>query len=191
MRAKLAQRSVTHSASPTKCIPCGYSTWRESPPTNHSACKSDLPQMISLQLQVVGITSRQILLVGLNHNLDLDVMLILPFYRVPPGWGLLMKAQLMVQLLPRLMLWFFSGVMKWEAESFLGYSILKSEHSAEDRVTVGCFALHWLLHRQTCKHRASTIKIVFCTSTDPKSLGIIFHDLDLLSHQGKPKEEEE
>lgn len=69
------------------------------PPTNHSGCKSDLAQMISLQLQVVGIISRQMLLVELNHNLDLDVMIILPLYRVPVGWGLLVKAQLLAQSL--------------------------------------------------------------------------------------------
>lgn len=112
--------------------------------------------MITLQLQVVGIISTRMLLVELNHNLDLDLMLILPLYRVPVGWGLRVKAQLKAQSLPWLILWFFSGVMKREAQSFLGYSfILKSKH-CEDKVTMGCFTLHSLLHMQTCKHRAST-----------------------------------
>lgn len=35
-----------------------------------------------------------------------------------------------------------------------GILILKSKHSAEDRVTMGCFTLHCLLHMQTqSQHR--------------------------------------
>lgn len=129
---------------------CGYSAWRESPPTNPSGCTSDLPQMISLQLQVIGVISRQVLLVEVSHDLGLDVMLMVPLYCSPWWWGLLMKAQLRAPLL------WHAVVPQWghEARSTVLPGILHLEVKTVLRtVAVGCFPLH----TQTCKHRASII----------------------------------
>lgn len=171
MRAWLAQRSVIHSTRSSKCTCPGkqqgvnymerhemysYSTWRESPSTNHSGCKSDLPQMISLQQQVVGITKQTDATCWREPWLGCDANITLVWVTV--GWGLLMKAQFMAELVPWLILWFVIGAMQQEAQSFLGSSISKSKHFAEDRVTTGCFVLHCLLNMQTCKHRTSSIK---------------------------------
>jgi len=62
------------------------------------------------------------LLVELDHNLDLDVMLILPLYRVTVGWGSLMKVQLTVQLFGAVVAMTHAVVLQWDDE--MGSTVL-------------------------------------------------------------------
>lgn len=66
-----------------------------------------------------------------------------------------MKAQLMAQSLPRLLLWFFNGTMKQGSRDLPG--ILHLEAKTLLRMESVWDALHCTLCC-TCKHRASTIK---------------------------------
>lgn len=97
-----------------------------------------------LALQVVGLISRQVLLVDLRHSLGLEVLL-----RVSLYWGHWWQPSSGHSCCH--MLWLLSGATKQEALSFPGYSILKSKCCGGQSLQAASHCTH--------KHaiRASTI----------------------------------
>lgn len=159
------------------------------PGGNHPHKSQWLQIWLTTGNHLAGAVTRQMLLVELNHNLDLDVMQYCHCTGSLLGGGFWWKHS------------------SWHScchDSCCCSSVgwWNGKHSPSWDTHLEVKTLCWgqshygLLHTALSvahanREPAPLTQRVFCMSTNPKSLGMVFHDLGLLSHQGKLRDEEE